>query len=115
VFRRLAEQKPSRIEERHLMSDHVHMLISIPQNFALSEVVGYIKGKSAIYLTRMFGKRKQNFVGQYFLTRDYDVETVDTVGAESAQSTMTSVNDLNTCCEAQLNSRGLKCQGRVRG
>ena len=50
VFRRLAEQKESRIEEGHLMPDHVHMMISIPPKYAVSQVVGYIKGKSAIHL-----------------------------------------------------------------
>ena len=46
VFRKLAEQKESRIEEGHLMQDHVHMLISIPPKYAVSHVVGYIRGKS---------------------------------------------------------------------
>ena len=50
VFRNLAGQKESRIEEGHLMVDHVHMLISIPPKYAISQVIGYIKGKSAIYL-----------------------------------------------------------------
>ena len=49
VFRKLANQKESRIEEGHLMPDHVHMLISIPPKYAVSQVVGYIKGKSAIH------------------------------------------------------------------
>ena len=49
VFRRLAEQKECRIEEGHLMADHVHMLLSIPPKYAVSQVVGYIKGKSAIH------------------------------------------------------------------
>jgi putative transposase len=66
VFRRLAEQKQSRIEEGHLMADHVHMMISIPPKFAVSEVVGFIKSKSAIHLARVYGERKQNFVGQHF-------------------------------------------------
>jgi len=52
VFRRLAAQKESRIEEGHLMPDHVHMMISIPPKYAVSQVVGYIKGKSAIHLAR---------------------------------------------------------------
>ena len=51
------------------MPDHVHMMISIPPNFAVSEVVGYIKGKSAIHLARVYGERKQNFVGQHFWAR----------------------------------------------
>jgi putative transposase len=76
VFRRLAERRESRIEEGHLMPDHVHMLISIPPKSAVSEVVGYIKGKSAIYLARVYGERKRNFVGQHFWARGYFVSTV---------------------------------------
>jgi putative transposase len=76
VFRRLATQKESRIEEGHLMPDHVHMLISIPPKYALSQVVGYIKGKSAIHLARVYGERKQNFVGQHFWARRFFVSTV---------------------------------------
>ena len=53
VFRRLAEQRESRIEEGHLMSDHVHMMIAIPPKYAVSQVIGYIKGKSAIQLARV--------------------------------------------------------------
>ena len=75
VFRRLAEQKQSRIEEGHLMPDHVHMMISIPLKYAVSEVVGFIKGKSAIHLARVYGERKQNFVGQHFWARGYMVST----------------------------------------
>jgi putative transposase len=76
VFRRLAERKQCRIEEGHLMPDHVHMLISIPPKYSVSEVVGYIKGKSAIDLARAYGERKQNFVGQHFWARGYLVSTV---------------------------------------
>ena len=66
VFHRLAEQKQSRIEEGHLMSDHVHMMIAIPPKYAVSQVVGFIKGKSAIHLARVYGERKRHFVGQHF-------------------------------------------------
>jgi putative transposase len=76
VFRKLAQQKESRIEEGHLMSDHVHMLISIPPKYAVSQVVGFIKGKSAIYLARVYGERKRSFVGQNFWARGYFVSTV---------------------------------------
>ena len=55
VFRRLAEHKGSLVEEGHLISDHVHMMISIPPKYAVSQVVGYIKGKSAIHLARVYG------------------------------------------------------------
>lgn len=76
VFHRLARQKESQIEEGHLMPDHVHMLISIPPKYAVSQVIGYIKGKSAIHLARVYGERKQNFVGQHFWARGYFVSTV---------------------------------------
>src|SRR4029079_7016136 len=76
VFRKLAEQKESKIEEGHLMPDHVHMLISIPPKYAVSQVVGFIKGKSAIHLARVYGERKRSFVGQHFWARGYFVSTV---------------------------------------
>jgi putative transposase len=76
VFRRLAEQKESRVEEGHLLVDHVHMMLSVPPKYAVSHVVGYIKGKSAIHLARVYGERKRNFVGQSFWARGYFVSTV---------------------------------------
>lgn len=76
VFHRLAEQRESRIEEGHLMSDHVHMMISIPPKYSVSQVIGYIKGKSAIHIAREFAGRKRNYVGQHFWARGYFVSTV---------------------------------------
>ncbi|WP_068830956.1 IS200/IS605 family transposase [Xanthomonas translucens] len=76
VFRRLAEQKESRVEEGHLMPDHVHMILKISPKLAVSQVVGYIKGKSAIHLARVYAERKRNFVGQHFWARGYFVSTV---------------------------------------
>jgi len=76
VFRNLAAQKECRVEEGHMLSDHVHMMISIPPKYAVSEVVGYIKGKSAIHIARVYGERKRNFVGQHFWARGYFVSTV---------------------------------------
>lgn len=76
VFRKLAEQKESRIEEGHLLTDHVHMMIAIPPKYAVSQVIGFIKGKSAIHLARVYGERKKNFVGQHFWARGYWVSTV---------------------------------------
>lgn len=57
VFHQLAKQKECRIEEGHLMSDHVHMMIAIPPKYAVSQVIGYIKGKSAIHGSRAYGER----------------------------------------------------------
>ena len=69
VFRRLALQRELKVEEGHSMPDPVHMLLSIPPKYAVSQVVGYIKGKSAIHLARVYGERKRNFVGQHFWAR----------------------------------------------
>ena len=76
VFRELARQKESRIEEGHLQADHVHMLVSIPPKYAVAQVVGYQKGKSAIHIARTYGGRPQNFVGEHFWARGYFVSTV---------------------------------------
>ena len=76
VFKKLAAQKESRIEEGHLMPDRVHMMIAIPPKYAVSQVVGYIKGKSAIHMARVYAERRRNFVGQHFWARGYFVSTV---------------------------------------
>ena len=76
VFKRLARQKESEIQQGHLMIDHVHMMISIPPKYAVSQVVGFIKGKSAIHLARVYAERKRNFAGQHFWARGYYVSTV---------------------------------------
>ena len=76
VFRRLARQKESVIEEWHMISDHVHMMISIPPKYAVSQVIGFIKGKSAIHIAQVFAARKRNYVGQHFWVRGYFASTV---------------------------------------
>ena len=75
VFRRLAEQKQSRIEEGHLMPDHVHMCIAIPPKHPVASVIGFLKGKSAIAMARLCGKER-NFTGEHFWARGYAVSTV---------------------------------------
>jgi len=60
----LTRQKESQIEEGHLRSDHVHVMIAIPPKYAVSQVIGYIKGKSAIHVARVYRERKRNFAGQ---------------------------------------------------
>ena len=76
VFRRLARQKESVIEEGHLMPDHVHMMISIPPKYAVSQVIGFIKGKSAIHIARVYAGKRRNYVGQHFWARGYFASTV---------------------------------------
>ena len=61
VLRELAGQRGSTILEGHMVQDHVHMLIRIPPKYAVAEVIGYIKGKSAIAVARQFGGRQRNF------------------------------------------------------
>ena len=76
VMKELARQKESEILEGALMPDHVHMLIAIPPKYAVSSVIGYIKGKSAIYIVRNFRGKKRNFVGESFWARGYFVSTI---------------------------------------
>ena len=76
LLRQLAMQRESRIEEGHLMRDHVHMLVSIPPKYSVSQVVGYLKGKSAIHIARTFMGKPRNFTGESFWARGYFVSTV---------------------------------------
>ena len=76
IFHNLVRQKESLIEEGHLQRDHVHMMISIPPKYAVSQVVGYIKGKSAIAIAWNYFGRQRNFVGQHFWARGHFVSTV---------------------------------------
>jgi len=76
ILKELARQKECEILEGHLMPDHVHVLVSIPPKYAVAQVVGFIKGKSAIQIARTFGGCKKNFTGQNFWARGYHVSTV---------------------------------------
>jgi putative transposase len=76
TFHELAHQKGCEIIGGHQVQDHVHMILSIPPKYAVSEIVGYLKGKSAIAVARQFGSRKRNFNGEKFWARGYAVSTV---------------------------------------
>lgn len=79
LVRHLPSPSPTReaeILEGHLMPDHVHMLISIPPKYVVAQVIGYIKGKSAIHIARTYSGVKRNFVGQHFWARGYFASTV---------------------------------------
>ena len=76
MLHELARHKESSIVEGHLMPDHVHMCISIPPKYAVSNVIGYLKGKSAIQIARQYGGRSRNFTGEHFWARGYFVSTV---------------------------------------
>lgn len=72
----LVRHKESKIVEGHLMPDPIHMCISIPPKYVVSNVVGYLKGKSAIQIARKYGGRSRNFTGENFWARGYYVSTV---------------------------------------
>jgi putative transposase len=76
VLRELARQRECTVEEGHLQLDHVHMLLSIPPKYAVAQVLGFIKGKSAIHIARTYLGRRQNFTGEHFWARGYYVSTV---------------------------------------
>ena len=76
VFTELALRKECKIEVGKIRPDHVHMLIWIPPKYSVAQIVGYLKGKSAIYIARTYGGRKQNFAGESFWARGYYVSTV---------------------------------------
>jgi putative transposase len=76
LLKDLAAQKECKILEGHLVSDHVHILISIPPKYSVSQAVGFIKGKSAIAIARNYMGRRKNFTGQSFWARGYYVSTV---------------------------------------
>lgn len=76
VFHELARQRECTIVEGHMVQDHVHMLIKIPPKHAVAQVVGYIKGKSAIAVARQFAGKERNFSGEKFWARGYAVSTV---------------------------------------
>ena len=82
IFHELAKQRGSEIINGNMVQDHVHMLISIPAKYSVAEVVGYIKGKSAIAVARQFSGKKKNFNGEQFWARGY---AVSTVGFEQVQ------------------------------
>ena len=76
IFHELASHKGCEILEGHLKSDHVHMCIRIPPKYAVSSVVGYLKGKSAILIARNFAGKRRHFVGESFWARGYYISTV---------------------------------------
>ncbi len=76
VFHELARQKECQIIEGHLLRDHVHMCIAIPPKHAVSSVIGFLKGKSAIAIARRFKGKQRNFEGENFWARGYAVSTI---------------------------------------
>jgi putative transposase len=102
LFRELAAQRNCEILEGHMVQDHVHMLIRTPPKYSVAEVVGYVKGKSAISVARQFSGRQRNFNGENFWARGY---AVSTVGFEESQIRSYIKN------QEQLDSKGFDEKG----
>jgi putative transposase len=75
IFHELARQKDSTIIEGHVMPDHVHMLVAIPPKYAVAQVIGFMKGKSAIAIARKYSGKERNYAGEHFWARGYAVST----------------------------------------
>jgi putative transposase len=75
VFHDPARRKECRIEG-HLMPDHVHMLISIPPKYSVAQIIGYMKGKSSIWIAQNVERKMRNFLGHKFWARGYFVTTI---------------------------------------
>lgn len=71
----LARQKESKILQGHAMIDHVHILIAIPPKYAVSSVIGFMKGKSTIAVARKYLGRERNYSGEHLWARGYAVST----------------------------------------
>jgi REP element-mobilizing transposase RayT len=78
------------------MSDHVHILISIPPKYSVAQVVGFIKGKSAISIARTYMGRRKHFTGQSFWARGYYVSTVGR-DEETVRNDVDTLYRLRTC------------------
>jgi putative transposase len=96
------------VTEGHLLPDHIHMLISIPPKYSVSQVVGYLKGKSAIQIARTYMGRKKNFTGQHFWAGGYFVSTV---GAD--EKTVRDYIRRQETEDRRLEDRRASCRERV--
>src|SRR6516165_8953851 len=67
---------PGARNARSTMPDHVHILISIPPKYSVAEVIGYLKGKSSIWIAQNVERKLRNFLGHKFWARGYFVSTV---------------------------------------
>ncbi|PIE67036.1 MAG: IS200/IS605 family transposase [Deltaproteobacteria bacterium] len=102
VFRELAQQREGEVLEGYLMDDHVHMLLSIPPKYSVFQVIGYMKGKSAIHIARTCMGQKRNYKGQHFCARGYHVSTV---GRD--EETIRLSRQLSVCQGFSLNAQML--------
>ena len=76
ILRRLCEYKKIEILEANACPDHIHMLISIPPKYSISQIVGYLKGKSSLMIFDKFANLKYNYGNRHFWCKGYYVSTV---------------------------------------
>lgn len=76
ILRRLCEYKGVELLERKACIDHIHLCASIPPKYAVASIVGYLKGKSSMFVFEKYSKLKRNFKGHSFWARGYYVSTV---------------------------------------
>ncbi len=76
IIRRLCEYKQIEVVEGTACADHIHMCLSIPPKYAVSAIVGYLKGKSTMILFEKYSHLRRNFLGHHFWARGYYVNTV---------------------------------------
>lgn len=76
ILRSLCERKETEIIEAELCPDHIHMLISIPPKYSVSQIMGYLKGKSSLMIFDKFAHMKYKYGNRHFWCRGYYVDTV---------------------------------------
>ena len=76
ILRDLSRQKEITLEEGNAVSDHIHMLLSVPPKYSIAMVIGYLKGKSAVRIHREILKVQGTLFGRTFWARGYCVSTV---------------------------------------
>ena len=76
ILRQLCKQKGIEIIEAELCPDHVHMLISIPPKYSVSQIMGYLKGKSSLMIFDRHANLKYKYGNRHFWARGYFVDTV---------------------------------------
>ena len=76
ILRTLCERKGIEIIEAEACVDHIHMLISVPPKYSISQTMGYLKGKSALMIFDRHANLKYKYGNRHFWSRGYYVDTV---------------------------------------
>ena len=76
ILRKLCEQKGVNIIEAEACKDHIHMLVSIPPKYSVSQIMGYLKGKSSLMIFEKYANMKYKYGNRHFWCRGYYVDTV---------------------------------------